>query len=151
MSLTYIIFIWIFLAYISAFVRRLHDLDLSGWWIGIPIILYQSHNLGFIFININLLAIIGLYILGLVIYCCKKGTNSTNKYGPIQTQSYEFFDATKKCLFTSTIVDFKARARRSEFWWIVLVYFIIFFTLNLLDPGFLGQSNIQSYYKGTSY
>ncbi len=151
MTLTYIIFIWIFLAYISAFVRRLHDLDLSGWWIGIPIILYQSHNLGFIFININLLGIIGLYILGLVIYCCKKGISSTNKYGAIQTQSFEFFDAIKKCLFSTSIVDFKSRARRSEFWWIVLAYFIIFFTLNLFDPGFLGQSNIQNYYKGTSY
>ena len=43
MSIIYLIFLWIFLGYISVFVRRLHDLDLSGWWIGIPIILYQSH------------------------------------------------------------------------------------------------------------
>ena len=98
-TLTFLIFLWIFLGYISSFVRRLHDLDLSGWWIGIPIILYQSHILGFVFINYNFLAIIGLYILGLVIYCCKKGTDSTNKYGPIQTQCFEFFESIKKCLF----------------------------------------------------
>ena len=96
-TLTFLIFLWIFLGYISSFVRRLHDLDLSGWWIGIPIILYQSHILGFVFINYNFLAIIALYILGLVIYCCKKGTDSTNKYGPIQTQSFEFFESIKKC------------------------------------------------------
>ena len=151
MSLVYLIFLWIFLGYISVFVRRLHDLDLSGWWIGIPIILYQSHTFGFIFISNNLLAIIGLYILGLVIYCCKKGISSTNKYGAIQTQSFEFFDAIKKCLFSTSIVDFKSRARRSEFWWIVLAYFIINFILTLIDPAFMGQSNMQNYYKGTSY
>ena len=150
-TLTFLVFLWIFLGYISSFVRRLHDLDLSGWWIGIPIILYQSHILGFVFINYNFLAIIGLYILGLVIYCCKKGTDSTNKYGPIQTQSFEFFESIKKCLFSPSIVDFKSRARRSEFWWIVLAYFIINFILSFLDPSFMGQSNMQNYYKGTSY
>ena len=103
------------------------------------------------FINYNFLAIIGLYILGLVIYCCKKGTDSTNKYGPIQTQSFEFFESIKKCLFSPSIVDFKSRARRSEFWWVVLAYFIINFILSFIDPSFMGQSNMQNYYKGTSY
>lgn len=47
---------------IAVGVRRLHDIDMSGWWMLISIVPFVS--------------------LILIYFCCKKGTEGPNRFGP---------------------------------------------------------------------
>lgn len=53
----------LFLPTLSVSVRRLHDLDKSGWWVLVLII-----------------PIIGTIVF--IVWACKKGTDGNNQYGP---------------------------------------------------------------------
>lgn len=52
-----------FLPSISVFVRRMHDIDRSGWWFWL-----------------GLLPIVGWIIL--IVFECTEGTKGTNRFGP---------------------------------------------------------------------
>jgi len=52
----------LFLPGIAVSVRRLHDLDRTGWWL--------------------LIALTGIGIILLIVWDCMKGTTGSNQYGP---------------------------------------------------------------------
>src|SRR5262245_48694679 len=52
-----------FFPYLSASVRRLHDIDRSGWWVWL-----------------GLIPIVGGLIL--LVWSCTRGTEGNNRYGP---------------------------------------------------------------------
>jgi len=52
----------LFLPGIAVSVRRLHDLDRTGWWL--------------------LIALTGIGIILLIVWDCMKGTSGSNQYGP---------------------------------------------------------------------
>lgn len=69
-----------FIPSITLKVRRLHDLNLSGWWVAVLIlvfILVKSLN------EQNIINIICLsFLVATVVYLtCKKGNSTPNKYG----------------------------------------------------------------------
>ena len=79
---------------ISVSVRRLHDRDLTGWWIASPFALFLL--LPFLGVGIFLEFMTGLLIAAIIIaaiamivvaitlfvFFCLKGTNGRNRYGP---------------------------------------------------------------------
>jgi uncharacterized membrane protein YhaH (DUF805 family) len=50
------------LPYLSVWIRRLHDLDRTGWWV--------------------LIAFTGIGIILLIVWFCMKGTTGPNRFGP---------------------------------------------------------------------
>jgi len=73
---------------ISLFVRRLHDIDISGWWLAIPIIpillLLINGNTNIISEHIKeniILSITGYYIVMLIMIIGRKGTDGDNRFG----------------------------------------------------------------------
>jgi len=71
---------------IAVAVRRLHDIDRSGWWILLPLAPYV---LGFLFLFMQsfvlgaVLAFLGLVAaIVLLVWYCMKGTNGPNRFGP---------------------------------------------------------------------
>lgn len=85
--------IWLFIATLSVGVRRLHDLNRSGWWLVFP---YVALVVGIILIGIgaatnsdfmNIIGIVliaagGISVLVLWIMMIVRGTVGTNSYGP---------------------------------------------------------------------
>ena len=93
----FIISVLVALFVLAVMVRRLHDINISGWWAIIPfmiivlyfIILFFYCDLLFIILSyfyyfynfiVVLMAIILICLLGLCLF--KDGTNGDNKYGP---------------------------------------------------------------------
>ena len=54
--------IFTFVATLALAARRLHDLNMSGWW--------------------QLIALTGIGIIPLLIWLCSKGTDESNRFGP---------------------------------------------------------------------
>lgn len=71
MALPYAIFVLVnFIPGIALVVRRLHDLDKSGWWYLLLVVLY--------FIPlVNLIAVIVF-----IVFMCRRGTVGPNRFGP---------------------------------------------------------------------
>ena len=97
---------------ISVAVRRLHDVNRSGWWLWL-----------------NLIPIAGA--LWLLVWKCSSGTRGDNRFGPNplpppapgQVAMIEPIDAVKKCL--RNYVGFRGRASRAEFWFFALFNAVI--------------------------
>ena len=62
--LSLIISLFIFLPSLGLSVRRLHDINFSGWWI-----------------LVGLVPLLG--VIALIIFACLPGTEGENKYGPV--------------------------------------------------------------------
>jgi uncharacterized membrane protein YhaH (DUF805 family) len=59
-------------------IRRLHDLNMSGWW---TLTSYVPIALSYLF-NVGLLSLIGfIFNIILLILFCRKGTDGDNRYG----------------------------------------------------------------------
>lgn len=78
---------------LSAFVRRLHDLNHSGWWIIAPYVLviigvfatligYGIQAESFAYIGISLSVIAGIGFIVLFIMAMLRGTVGPNRFGP---------------------------------------------------------------------
>ncbi len=80
---------------ISVSIRRLHDINHSGWWLAVPLCAFFSYSIELwldnlrinidihaqtVFITIITLFVI-LYLIILLIFFCKKGTNGNNRFG----------------------------------------------------------------------
>lgn len=118
---------------IAVEVRRLHDLERSGWWWWL-----------------NLAPIVGP--LWLLYWNCSAGTRGTNRFGPDPLREsgrgamMEPIDAVKSCL--SKFVTFKGRAPRAEYWffmlfctvvnWLVATVVIIVGAVALIPAGMFG-------------
>ncbi|MFN3231727.1 MAG: DUF805 domain-containing protein [Alphaproteobacteria bacterium] len=61
--LTFLVPLALFLPYLAAGVRRLHDTDRTGWWV-----------------LIGLIPIVGLIVM--IVFCVQPGTAGQNQYGP---------------------------------------------------------------------
>lgn len=98
---------WIFIATITATVRRLHDINRSGWWILLPwlglgvmmMVTISVVGLGgapdYVFERyVALTGIVTLVLyLVILIFLIKKGTDGSNKYGPDPLQPLNPFGA----------------------------------------------------------
>jgi len=92
---------------LGVLVRRLHDLNKSGWWIGIfyiveailivlmtvagltlfalgenPALTSDDLPFGMLFLVSILAILLFAYAILLLVWCCKRGTVGYNKYGP---------------------------------------------------------------------
>ncbi len=73
MTLTIFFFSFVFLHFLAVYIRRLHDIGVSGWW-SLPIAGFWLVASIPLFLMLSLLILI---VLGLI-----KGTLDDNKYGP---------------------------------------------------------------------
>ena len=80
-----LIFIWVMLLpNLAINIRRLHDLNLSGWWL-LPNFFVFVHPLNHI-VSIIVALLLGIYGIVLLVFFFKKGTIGDNRYGkdPLQ-------------------------------------------------------------------
>lgn len=63
----------------SAIVRRLHDINQSGWWIGIFVLMHTT--LAWAQLSMFLLYLQGLQLIVLCVLAVIKGTDGANNYG----------------------------------------------------------------------
>lgn len=64
--------------YLALTIRRLHDQDLSGGWIALPIlfgIVLPVFDLDIPIFNFGI-------VIGLIIVCARRGTRGPNRFGP---------------------------------------------------------------------
>lgn len=67
---------------LALLVRRLHDINRSGWWVVGPIaVLLASPGTGTVVDLIWSLASSAV-LLTLIVFCCRRGTIGPNRYGP---------------------------------------------------------------------
>ena len=59
----WLVILALFLPYLSVSIRRMHDIDRSGWWVFIPII-----------------PVVGTIVY--LVFTCTRGTDGENDYGP---------------------------------------------------------------------
>jgi hypothetical protein len=81
LSINSLFFIFFTIPLIAVFVRRLHDLNFSGWWY---LFFMTPISLGFSTVgkNVDKLFYVSIALLILFIFLmCKKGTPGPNKYG----------------------------------------------------------------------
>lgn len=85
---------WIYMAFvagtlvpsIAVLIRRLHDLDRTGWW-GLSIAIPPAIEVFGLIAGVPAAAITGtlLFLIGcivLIVLCCKRGTSGPNRFGP---------------------------------------------------------------------
>jgi uncharacterized membrane protein YhaH (DUF805 family) len=97
---------------ISVGVRRLHDIDRSGWWWWL-----------------NFIPLVGT--IWLLVWQCSSGTKGCNRFGanplpplaPGEVAMIEPVDAIKKCL--ANYATFRGRASRAEFWFFALFIAVV--------------------------
>ena len=81
LSMNSLFFIFFTIPLIAVFVRRLHDLNFSGWWY---LFFMTPISLGFSTVgkNIDKLFYVSIaFLIIFIILMCRKGTPTTNKYG----------------------------------------------------------------------
>ena len=88
-ALTNLFFIIVFIPSFAVAARRLHDVNLSGYW-QLPYILLTfagylpTHKLpSIVFLTYNVLML--CYIIAGICFLCKKGDENANQYGPPPT------------------------------------------------------------------
>ncbi len=83
--IAFIFSIWLFLASVSVSVRRMHDLNRSGWWLLFPYACMILGGIvaltGLVHIGIALLILGGIAIIALWIMMIFRGTAGTNRFG----------------------------------------------------------------------
>ena len=120
---------------ISVAVRRLHDIDRSGWWLWL-----------------HLIPIAGT--LWLLVWNCSAGTRGDNRFGPNplpplapgQAPMIEPLDAIKRCL--AKYVSFGGRASRAEFWFFflfnaIVMWLVVTVAALAIFPALLAASAFQ--------
>jgi uncharacterized membrane protein YhaH (DUF805 family) len=77
----------LFIPGLAVAMRRLHDTDRSGWWVGGYLLLVVASNIvrastgsGGISMILSLVTLI--YAITLIVFYCLDGTKGPNKYGP---------------------------------------------------------------------
>lgn len=79
-----IIYLFLILASVAAMVRRLHDQNLSGWWLygfGIAsvVLSFRPENQA---LQITFVGLLSFYWCGLLVLMTRRGNPDINKYGP---------------------------------------------------------------------
>lgn len=96
---------------IAVGIRRLHDVNRSGWWL-----------------------LIGLTIIGLIypllVWKCTKGTQEENRFDS-QVDRLDFVQSVKTAFKKCT--TFSGRATRSEYWFWILFCYIFYLLMQSLD------------------
>ena len=82
-----IIALALFIPGLAVAVRRLHDTDRSGWWVGGYILLAVANNIitratGSASLGMILSLVTLVYAIMLIVFYCLDGTKGPNKYGP---------------------------------------------------------------------
>jgi uncharacterized membrane protein YhaH (DUF805 family) len=130
-----IVFLCMVAANIALSVRRLHDIDFSGWWYFITFI-----------------PLVGL--LFLIVTALLPGTPSDNRFGAEPKEAYLTTPSTPDDLNSMSIkriyirawkktFDYKSRSIRKEYWAFFLINSIIF-TLTLLIVMYINSMTISS-------
>jgi len=122
-----ILWVALFLPQLAVAIRRLHDIDRSGWWW-----------------LLVFLPIVGP--LWLLVWQCSSGTKGDNRFGPNplpprapgQVAMIEPIDAVKKCL--ANYVTFRGRASRAEFWFFYLFTMVVAWVLSFVVFGVIAIS-----------
>jgi uncharacterized membrane protein YhaH (DUF805 family) len=80
-----LVFAWL---YISASVKRLHDLNMSGWWLllfdgAVGLYGHVAQWLDNVWVIVALgIAVLIVFVWGLILLYCRKGTSGFNRFGP---------------------------------------------------------------------
>lgn len=163
-SIIYLIcVIAVFLPMLAVSVRRFHDINMSGWWAGIEVLIGLLPTILEIFLpnSISLstsliisLLLIFLRVVFIVLYSLDSHPND-NKYGEsikyyprtpesptyvVQPQM-NFFESIVSCY--KKMFTYSGRARRSEFWWFALftgtvnITYILLSLFDVIHPGII--------------
>jgi uncharacterized membrane protein YhaH (DUF805 family) len=115
-----VIFLALTLPAIAVSVRRLHDINRTGWWVLIT------------------LTVIGDILL--LVWFCTKGTAGRNRFGPDPLAGVSVTTDARDTAVVSgfhNCINFSGRASRSQFWFFLFVYFVLAACVIIVSYPFL--------------
>ena len=130
-SLLGIIFLLAFLIPLLAVTaRRLHDVNLSGWWQALPFLFSIVESISGTPIDALMSASFSVFSSIIIIFYVKQGNEGSNRFGDspfageFEEREMDFQTSVRTCL-KDKYFNFKGRASRAEFWLLLLFMCVI--------------------------